>query len=71
MHCIKHIKSTSIPQKLLIQMTSLYQQIGMNDYYDEHFSKSLEFYKHKSAEDNAKDFFKLFVPDFKPIPNAR
>jgi len=52
-------------------MTSLYQQIGMNDYYDEHFSKSLEFYKHKSAEDNAKDFFKLFVPDFKPIPNAR
>jgi hypothetical protein len=52
-------------------MTSLYQQIGMNDYYDEHFSKSLDFYKHKTAEDNARDFFKLFVPDFKPIAQSR
>ena len=71
MNCISTIKSTAIPHKMLMKMTSIYRLMGMNDYYDEHFSKSLEYYKHKTAEDNAKDFFKFFVPDFKSIPNRR
>jgi hypothetical protein len=45
--------------------------MGMNDYYDDHFKKNLEYYKHKSAEDNAKAFFQLFANDFKAIPRSR
>ncbi len=71
MNCIQNIKATSIPHDVFIKMTKLYEAMGMNDYYDDHFSKNLDYYKHKSAEDNAKDFFKLFVPDFKPITQNR
>ena len=71
MNCIKNIKATSIPHDVFIKMTQLYKSMGMNDYYDVHFSKNLDYYKHKTAEDNAKAFYALFLPDFKVISNHR
>jgi len=71
MNCIKHIKATSIPHDMLIKMTDLYQQMGMNDYYEDMFAKKLDFYKHKTAEENAKAFYQMFLDDFKPIASSR
>ncbi|MFW5889090.1 MAG: hypothetical protein ACOCUD_01785 [Bacillota bacterium] len=71
MNCIKTIEKTAIPHNLFLMMTKLYKEIGKNEYYKEFFSKSLDFYKRKTAEENAKYFYQLFVNDFKPISRSR
>ncbi|MDA3931276.1 MAG: hypothetical protein PF513_00915 [Tenericutes bacterium] len=71
MNCIKTIKTKSIPHDVFIEMTKLYKRIGMNEYYEDLFSKSLDYYKQKTAEDNAKSFYQFFSPDFKHIPSSR
>ncbi|MFP4478109.1 MAG: hypothetical protein ACLFPM_01590 [Candidatus Izemoplasmatales bacterium] len=71
MNCIKTIKTKSIPHDVFIEMTKLYKQIGKGDYYEDLFSKTVDYYKQKTAEDNAKSFYQLFIPDFKHITASR
>ncbi|QWC00613.1 hypothetical protein KHQ88_03325 [Mycoplasmatota bacterium] len=71
MKCIKTIMTKAIPHDVFIEMTKLYKCIGMNDYYENQFSKSLDYYKQKTAEDNAKSFYQFFLPDFKSISSSR
>ena len=71
MKCIETIKTTSIPHDVFINTTTLYKDMGLNEYYDVLFAKRLEYYKHKTAEDNAKSFYQLFVPDFKSLTKSR
>ncbi len=71
MNCIKTIEKTAIPHDVFYKMNKLYKEIGKNDFYYGFFSKSLEFYKRKTAEDNARYFYQLFLNDFKPIKRSR
>ena len=71
MNCIKTIEKMAIPHDVFLRMTKLYKEIGKNEYYNEFFSKSHEFYKRKTAEENARYFYQLFGSEFKPIKRSR
>ncbi|MCF7923667.1 MAG: hypothetical protein K9L64_01020 [Candidatus Izimaplasma sp.] len=71
MNCIKTIERTAIPHDVFLKTTKLYKEIGKNEYYQGFFTKSLDFYKRKTAEDNARYFYQLFVDDFKTISRSR
>lgn len=71
MNCLQNIKSTSVPHDVFIRMTQLYQKMGMNYHYQSLFSDKIDYYKHKTAEDNAKEYFKLFSNSFKSINPSR